>query len=169
MSGWFFFISTSFILLWCFAEIRLERIKAHAKFTQLFHSELERGQTLSAHLDATDGLLSLHHAHVLRWCLVWQQLRRAQIVCGKNYAVDEVLWVTWAWNWDTRQGSLSWTGDLHKTVNENVTFKHVGGGTFISVCVVYQFTAKLTFHICWEWCNAPPRLPFQEQKKNNSN
>lgn len=162
------------ILLWCFAEIRLEKVEVH-KLTQLFHSESERRETPSAHLDPTDSLLGLHHAHILRRGLVWQQLCRAQIVCSKNDAVDEVLWVTRAWNWDARKGKIprvSLNRALHTVIKENIMITHFRGAHFISVCVCVYGQTHLPHTLGMMQCSsstAISRTKKQQQLKTSRN
>lgn len=135
-----YFYILKLVLVFCRNETRKSEV--HASSLSCL-TQNPSGETLSAHLDATDGLLSLHHAHVLRRCLVWQQLRRAQVVCSKNDAVDEVLWVTWPWNWDTRQRKVpgvSQNGD-HTVMNVTRIIKHGGAAHFnISLCLSFWLT-----------------------------
>ena len=51
---------------------------------------------LGRYLDAADGLLGLHHADVLGWVPLRQQLGGAQVVSGEDDPIDEVLWLTGA-------------------------------------------------------------------------
>lgn len=61
------------------------------KFTRNTRS---RPLLLCVHLDAADRLLRLHHADVLGWSLVRQQLGGAQVVGCKDDPVNQVLGVT---------------------------------------------------------------------------
>ena len=51
-----------------------------------------------AHLDVTHGLLGLRHAYGLGRVLIGQHLCAAQVVSCEYDSVDEVLWLTGAWD-----------------------------------------------------------------------
>lgn len=61
--------------------------------------------TVCFHLDAADGLLCLHHSDVFGWCLIRQQLGGAKVVGCKDDPIDQVLRVTWAWDWREESGA----------------------------------------------------------------
>lgn len=59
------------------------------------------------YLDPADGLLSLHHAYVLGGVPLREQLSGAQVVSSKDNPINQVLWLTWSWNWP-REDSDYW-------------------------------------------------------------
>lgn len=51
------------------------------------------------YLDPADSLLGLHHAYVLGWVPLRQQLSGAQVVSSKDNSINQVFWFAWSWDW----------------------------------------------------------------------
>lgn len=117
------------------------------------------------YLDPADSLLGLHHAYVLGWVPLRQQLSGAQVVSSKDNSINQVFWFAGSWDWAREKQRGWWLTGRHREGQSTVRLKGSGvrwRGCFnhCSQCAVWRNEAK---HLLWRWRDGDNRQSGTEQ------